>query len=258
MPALKSLRQSEIETYQKKGFTKVGHKIFNEKDFQDLKGTVNNILLANGNKESTTAVGFVHIRNPEILFWLLSDNVLDICEDIFGPNIGLWGTTIFYKKANTTDKAYWHKDTSGLIRYNLIEDKNLLNFTISFTQTDARNGCIRYVPGTHLRHIEHDWMAPINGLITNPISIRDEVLDLNSIEYMELNENEASIHNVNVVHGSEPNLSDRDRITLSCRFFSASTRCNIENFKKNNILPRPFLVRGVDLANSQLKVLSLK
>ena len=259
MSSLKSLSPNAIKAFQEDGFTKVGHRIFNDKDYLELKETVNNILLANGNKAESTAVGFVHFRNPEILFWVLSDNILDICEDLYGPNIGLLGCTVFYKKAHTQDKAYWHTDTSRIVRHNLFENKdNLLNFTLSFTETDISNGCLRYVPGTHLKHFAHDWQAPVNGLISNPVSIRDEVLDLSSVKHLELSENEASVHNVNVVHGSEPNLSNRDRITLSCRFFSASTRCNVENFIKNDILPRPFLVRGKDVANSQLKGLFLK
>ncbi len=259
MPPLKSLTQNEIKSFQEDGFTKVGHKIFSDKDFQGLKETVDNILMAHGNKTDTTAVGFVHFRNPEILFWILSDNVLDICEDVYGPNIGLLGCTIFYKKANTPDKAYWHTDTARIVRDNLFENKNdLLNMTISLTETSTSNGCLRLLPGSHLKHFPHDWNAPINGLIQNPVSIREEILDLKSAKFMELNENEASIHNVNTVHGSEANLSNVDRITLSCRFFSASHRCNVDNFIKNNILPRPYLVRGNDVANSQLKGLFLK
>lgn len=258
MAVLKSLRASEAENYQKKGFTKVGHKIFTDQDYQNLKTTINDILIRNGNMEKTTAIARAHILNPEILFWVLSDNVLDICEDVLGPHIGLFSCALFYKKARTNDKAYWHTDTSGLVRYNLVEDTNLLNLTISFTRTDVANGCLRYLPGTHLAEVKHDWLAPENGLITYSMSVSDEQLDLSSIEPMELNENEASLHNVNVVHGSEANLSDRDRITLSCRFFSASNRCNLENFEKHGIMPHPFLVRGQDVANSHLKVLSLK
>ena len=78
------------------------------------------------------------------------------------------------------------------------------------------------------------------------------------MKYMELDENEASLHNVNLVHGSDPNSSTNDRITLSCRFFSASSRCNVENFLKSELLQRPFLVRGRDVANSNLKGLFLK
>lgn len=258
MHAFKSLQQDEIEAYQQKGYVKVPRKLFNGKDYNALKETINNVFAANGGKRASTAVGYVHFRNPEILFWVLSENVLNIAEDILGPNIGLWACTLFYKKAHTNEKAYWHKDTSGLIRYNLFEDRNLLNFTIALSDADVSNGCVRYIPGTHREHIEHDWVAPKSEFISNSLSIRPELLNLSSAENMELNENEVSLHNVNVVHGSEPNLSDRDRIILSLRLFSASTRCNLENFEKNNLLPRPFLVRGKDLANSQLKVLFLK
>lgn len=258
MATLKSLRASEADNYHLRGFTKVGHKIFTDQDYQDLKSTINEILVSNGNKETTIAIGRVHVLNPEILFWVLSDNVLDICEDILGPNIGLFSCALFYKKAHTPDKAYWHTDTSGLRRYNLVEDTNLLNLTLSFSRTDAASGCLRYLPGTHLTPVKHDWLAPENKLITYSLSVSDEQLDLTSIECMELGENEGSIHNVNVVHGSEPNLSDRDRITLSCRFFSATNRCYPENFEKNGISPPPFLVRGHDLASSGLKSLSFK
>lgn len=255
---MKSLRINEFESYRKHGFTTVGSKIFAEKDFQALKSTVNNILRFHGNKEASTAVGFLQLTHPEILFWILSDNILDVAEDVLGPNIGYLNSTIFFKKARTNDKAHWHTDTSGFERYNLFEDKNQINLTLSITRSDASNGGLRCIPGSHLQKFNHDWQAPVNDLITNPHSIREDVLDTASAVPMQLGENEVSLHNVNVVHGSEPNLSDDDRITLSTRFFSASSRCNVENFKKSNPNLRPFLVRGHDVANSQLKFLSLK
>lgn len=254
---MKSLRQTEIESYQKNGFAKVGHKIFTDQDFQSLKKLIDDILLVNGNKDAPTGLGSMHIQYPEILFWLLSSNILDIAEDILGPNVGYLNSIIWYKKGNTPDKLYWHTDTTGFTKFNLFEDTNLLNLTLSITRSDASNGCLRCLPGTHLQKFSHDWAEEKNRLHTSYNSINEKNLDLASAVCLELAENEVSLHNVNVVHCSEPNLSSEDRIVISTRFFSASSWCNIEGFK-NTPLPQPFLVRGQDLANSQLKFLAIK
>jgi ectoine hydroxylase-related dioxygenase (phytanoyl-CoA dioxygenase family) len=254
----KSLRQNEFESFQRDGFAKVGHKIFTDTDFHTLKTTVNEILIKRNNKATSVPIGNLQFAHPEILYWILSDNVLDIAEDFLGPNVGLLNSTVFYKKSNTEDKAYWHTDTGGFERYQLFEDPKLINLTIALTKADKQNGCLKYIPGTHSRKFQHDYVAPLNDLIKNPSSINEENLDLTSVKYLELSENEASVHNVHAVHGSDPNPSDEDRITLSIRFFSASTRCNVENFKNNNVLLRPILVRGVDAASSGLPFFSIK
>lgn len=252
---MKSLKQTEFDSYQKNGFAKVGHKIFTDQDFLSLKNLIDGILAANGKKESSAGLGSMHSKYPEILFWLLSDNILDIAEDILGPHIGYLNSIIWYKKGNTQDKLYWHTDTTGFSKFGLFEDTNLLNLTLSITRSDASNGCLKCLPGTHLQTFTHDWIGPENQLQKSLGSIDEKNLDTTSTVRIELAENEVSIHNVNLVHSSEPNLSHEDRITISTRFFSASKRCYVENFK-NTPLPTPFLVRGQDLAGSQLKFLS--
>ena len=105
--------------------------------------------------------------------------------------------------------------------------------------------------------IKHDKISPVEDVIMAPSSISEEKLNLSSMVYLELEKNEASVHDVRVVHGSDPNPSPHDRMTLSLRFFSASTRCNLEGFKNSKMI-RPFLVRGVDAKNSGLPFFSIK
>jgi hypothetical protein len=253
----KSLTDEEIKSYQNDGFTKCSHKVFTDDDYAAFKKVVYDVLKNNGYEEKSKVMRAPHLEHPEFLFWLLSDNVLDLAVDVLGENVGMASCSIFFKKAHTLDKAYWHKDSNNLFALDLYEDKNLLNLIISFSECNLASGCLYYAPGTHLKKLDHTWVAPANDLIEYSLAIDEKEIDLNSIRHLELKENEASLHNVNVVHGSEPNQSDHDRIILSCRFFSASKRCNLENFRKNGIWPLPFLVRGHDSAGSGLKSLKL-
>jgi hypothetical protein len=255
---LKRLHQNELDAYDRDGFTKIGHKIFVDQDFQSLKNTIDEILIKRNNKSVSGPIGNLQFAHPEILYWVLSDTVLDIAEDFLGPNVGLLSSTIFYKKPNTPEKANWHTDTGGFEKFQLFEDPKLINLTIALTRTDRKNGCLKLLPGTQTRKFKHDRVASLSDLIMNPSSISEENLDLSEMKYLELSENEGSVHNVHVVHGSDPNCGDEDRISLSVRFFSASSRCNVEGFKKNTNFFRPMLVRGRDAANSGLPFFSIK
>lgn len=258
MGQLRRFSQEQKEFYQKNGFAKIPEKIFTDEDYKAFKDLILQILREKNPAGESTAVPSLHAHYPEVLFWILSDNVLNAVEDILGPNIGFWTSTVFYKKPQSAEKAYWHQDTAYVYRYNLFEDKNLINMTISFGKTDIEAGCLRYIPETQNQWRTHDLLAPKSDLITYNSAIREEQLATERAVYMELDENEASFHNINTVHGSEPNRSAHERITLSCRFFSASSPCHLEQFRTAGLWPSPYLVRGEDVAESCLQRLSLR
>ena len=251
-----SLAPEDLAYYSQNGFVKVNHPVFSETDFASYSKKITEIKNAELPQNNSSAISSAHWKYPELLYWMLSDNVLDIAEDILGPNIGLWTSSIFFKRAHSTDKAYWHQDIANVYRYKLFENRNLINFTISLTKTDRESGCLQFLPGTQKFQIEHNFKAPKSDLISNNNAIDPTSLNTNSAVLIELDTNEASVHNINVVHGSEANTSDRDRLTTSFRFFSASEGCNLNSFKVLGPHSAPFLVRGMDLTASGLKRLA--
>lgn len=251
------LNIEKFKQFDLDGYVKFESPIFAPNEFNELKSYAEEIVkecYPNGN---SGAVPKLHYKYPYMLKWILSPEILDRVESLIGPNIGLWTSSLFFKAAKTPEKAYWHKDIYGIYRYNLFEDKNLLNFTVSIYKSNEENGGLQYLPGTHKIEIKHDLDAPPSDLITLGNAIRPEALDQFKRFPMNLNPNEACVHNVNVVHGSEPNTSTFDRLSLSARFFPTDKKVYLENFAACGIRPVPHIVRGEDLAQSNLKRINL-
>ncbi|MCC2678673.1 MAG: hypothetical protein K0R29_1249 [Pseudobdellovibrio sp.] len=257
MGGYQKLSPQEIDKFESAGFLKFPGAIFGPAEFAELKTYAEDIVKEQYPTGKSGAVPKLHYKYPYMLKWILAPEILDRVQDLIGPNIGLWTSSIFFKAARTEEKAYWHKDIYGIYRYNLFENKNLLNFTVALYNCNAENGCLKYLAGTHKTHIEHDLDAPPSDLITLGNAISDESVKQYSPVHMELKPNEASVHNVNVVHGSDPNLSPYDRLTLSARFFSTDNKCFLENFQTSGIGPVPHIVRGDDTAHSNLKRITL-
>lgn len=257
MSGYQKLTQEDLSKFDNAGYLKFPGTIFNKNEFSELKLNAEEIIREQYPDGKSGAVPKLHYRYPYMLKWILAPEILDRVEELIGPNIGLWTSALFYKAAHTNEKAYWHKDIYAIYRYNLFENKNLLNFTVSIYNSNDENGCLRYLPGTHKIHIEHDLEAPPSDLITLGNAIKAESLQQFKAISMVLEPNEASVHNVNVVHGSEPNLSPHDRLSLSARFFSTNYKSNLDNFKGCGITPVPHIVRGEDMAKSNLKRITL-
>jgi len=257
MSGYEKLPDQKNHNLDRDGFIKFEGPIFANPEFNELKLYSEGVIKEEYPEGKSGAVPKLHYKYPYMLKWILSPEILDRVELLIGPNIGLWTSSLFFKAAKTPEKAYWHKDIYGIYRYNLFEDKNLLNFTVAIYKSNEENGGLRYLPGTHKIEIEHDLDAPPSELITLGNAIKAESLTKYPVVSMNLEPNEASVHNVNVVHGSEPNMSPLHRMSLSARFFSTSKKVHLNNFQECGIRPVPHLVRGEDLADSGLKRITL-
>ena len=79
---------------------------------------------------------------------------------------------------------------------------------ITLDDADRENGCFRVIPGSHRRGFLPglDDGTPLAPLFTNPSEFDEETQWL-----AELPAGSLVVFSAHTVHGSEPNLSDRDR-----------------------------------------------
>ena len=88
---------------------------------------------------------------------------------------------------------------------------------------DARHGCLRFAPGSHvagqLPHVEAP--SPSNLLSRGQ---RVEAWDASTEVVAALRGGEASIHQLLTVHRSAPNVGDNARVGLAMRFIAAACR----------------------------------
>ena len=162
---------------------------------------------------------------PHLIFtWLdrlvHDPRLLDTVEDLIGPDILVWASALFIKDAHDPSYVAWHQDS---VTYGL-DGTALVTAWIALTDTDSANAAMRYVPGSHrtgpLPH--RDTWAPLNALS------RGEVIDIEVDERqavdVTLRPGEVGFHNIDLIHGSPPNQSDRPRIGYAVRYMAPNMR----------------------------------
>ncbi len=174
-------------------------------------------------------------------FRVLSDivrhpRILDAVEDLIGPDILCWGSSFFVKEAHDPGYVSWHCDTY----YYGIEPQETVTAWVAFTPATRQAGCIRCIPGSHLRETAFDETPDAHNMLTRGQTTRE--VDEARAVYMPLETGQFSIHHECTVHSSEPNNADHRRIGLSihyCPTYARQTRYTEER-------PSAALVRGAD------------
>jgi non-haem Fe2+, alpha-ketoglutarate-dependent halogenase len=133
---------------------------------------------------------------------------VDAVEDLIGPNLLAYGTVLFIKEPNTPGFVSWHQDATymGLTPYT-----EATTVWLALSESNPETGCMRMVPGSHKDGIRShvDTFAETN-ILTRGQDIQN--VDESGIIDLELVPGQMSFHHMAVIHGSQPNLSNKRRI----------------------------------------------
>jgi hypothetical protein len=175
-----------------------------------------------------------HLASPWMVDLACHPAILDVVEDLIGPNILLLRSSIFAKNARDAGYVSWHQDSLYYGQSPLLS----LTAWVAFTPSNRTNGCLRVIPGTHRNgNLEHEERKTPQNLLARGHTVK-ELDDSNAVD-LELDAGEFSIHYESCVHGSEPNTSGDRRIGMA--FFYAPT--HVQSLKGRRAA---VLVRGQD------------
>lgn len=163
------------------------------------------------------------LQKPHLLYpWLADlvfhDTVLDAVEDLHGPDLFCWSSSLFAKAATSGSFVSWHQDSTywGLSR------PDVVTAWVALTPSNADNGALEVISGTHhLDQLPHRDTFATDNLLTRGQEIAVDVGDATP-STIELQPGEMSLHHVRLVHGSAPNRSDDRRIGFAMRFIPTS------------------------------------
>ncbi len=162
-------------------------------------------------------------------------SILDAVGDILGPDIMVFSSSFFTKEAHDPSYVSWHQDA----HYWGLNSGDVATAWVAFVDSDTENGAMRVIPGTHLVDMPHvDTFAKDNMLSRG----QEVAVDLGDRKFVELDlkAGEFSLHHVGLVHGSEPNRSDRRRIGFAIRYMSPRVKQTVA------ATDGAMLVRGTD------------
>jgi non-heme Fe2+,alpha-ketoglutarate-dependent halogenase len=162
--------------------------------------------------------------------------ILDAVEDLLGPDLLVWSAGFFLKEARDPHYVSWHQDST----YWGLSAPDVVSAWLALTVANVANGCMRVVPGSHLRdQIPHRDTFSRDNLLSRGQEVMVEVRDEDAVP-MPLEPGEFSLHHVRMIHGSEPNGSDDRRIGLAIRYIPTRLRQTAGSRDSAT------LVRGVD------------
>lgn len=142
--------------------------------------------------------------SPELRDLVASDRLLDIVEDVLGPDIALFQAKLLMKSDEIGSAVPWHQDFPYW--RGMATEPSMLNCMIYLDDADEDNGCLTVIPGSHqLGCLDHEALARSNfPLATQAPKEREQVALPGPAGTVVL-------FGPLLVHGSGPNTSTRPR-----------------------------------------------
>jgi hypothetical protein len=163
---------------------------------------------------------FVLTQTHLLLRWIYEivsrSEVLDAVESVLGPNIIVWSTQWFPKLPGDRTYVSWHQDAT----YWGLHPTQVTTAWIALSESCIENGCMRVLPGTHNGPLlpQVETYARDNALSRGQ-EIAVKVDESRAVD-MCLQPGEMSLHHIGIVHGSNPNRSDKSRIGIAVRYIT--------------------------------------
>ena len=175
-----------------------------------------------------------HVAAPWIVALARNKNIVDAVESLIGPDILLFGASMFSKKARDVRFVSWHQDAA----YYGLDPQEEVTCWVGLTGADVENGCMRVMPGSHLgADAVHEETYDPQNMLGRGQTIRG--IDDSKAVYMPVKAGQFSMHHERTIHGSMPNPSDRRRVGISFFYMPTHVRSTIGRRTAT-------LVRGTD------------
>lgn len=161
--------------------------------------------------------------------------VLDVVEDILGPDILCWNTNFFIKEAHDPGFVSWHQDAT----YWGLDPDDVVTAWVALSDAPVESGAMKVIPGSHRwPQMAHRDTFHEHNLLSRGQELAVEVDEAEAV-YMPLKAGEVSLHHVKLAHGSAPNTIDDRRIGLAIRYVPPHVR-------QKGVKDCATLVRGQD------------
>jgi ectoine hydroxylase-related dioxygenase (phytanoyl-CoA dioxygenase family) len=188
--------------------------------------------------------------DPGFLNYARIPAIVDMVEQVLGPDFALWNSSFFAKPARRGRKTPWHQDGE----YWPVRPIATCTVWIAVDDSTPANGCLRVIKGSHKagRLFRHETNAS-QDLTLNQELAPSEFDERDAVDIV-LEAGQVSLHDVFLVHGSEPNTSPNPRRGMTLRFMPTTSvfdraLAREQRLAKNTIGHEDrtlFLMRGID------------
>jgi non-haem Fe2+, alpha-ketoglutarate-dependent halogenase len=230
------LSQSQVDHYHSDGYLSPV-RIISEDHAAIARARMEDIEAGLGGRIAGIHRSKFHLRYRWAYELATTPAMLDIAEDLLGPDILLYYSNCWFKNGGDQGYVTWHQD----ITYFGHEPQDVLTFWIALTPATENSGCMQVLPGT-----QREGALPLTTPDLNDRNMlpSGQLVDFDTASVtpvsMPLAPGEASVHHVCAIHGSLPNLSDDRRMGITFCFHAP----HIE--QRGDRRTSALLVRGED------------
>ncbi len=227
------LTSEQIEQYNERGYV-FPVNIFSQSEIESIRSYFDELLpkaLEAGWNSYELTNWHKHCQG---VWDIVTDSrIIDVMEDMLGETVILRHSHFFAKLPGDGMRVSWHQDAS----YWPLTPSKVVSAWLAIDDVDLGNGAMQVIPGSHLRaQVEFrdstaDEHNVLNQTVENPEEHGDPPVAL------ELKAGQISLHSDWVLHGSEPNESNRRRCGLAMRYLSRDVRA-YNGWNENSIICR--------------------
>jgi non-heme Fe2+,alpha-ketoglutarate-dependent halogenase len=148
------------------------------------------------------------------------ERILDVVEDLIGPDILVYTTTFFIKEAGSPTFAAWHQDAT----YFGLDPHEHVTAWVALSDAGAEAGCMEVVSSQgHPRQLRHAALGLTHSINGGGQAIVEE-FDDSRTAMMELPAGSFSLHHTLCPHRSAPNRAGHRRVGLGISYIPARVR----------------------------------
>jgi len=235
------LTTGQVDSFRRDGYLLHPEPVLPEQKFDRLVQVFEENLERNGPDD----LDRIHFRDPRLLEFLLSDEVVDLVEPLIGPDIGLWSSHFICKPPRVGKATPWHEDSSywdGLAS----TMEGICTIWLALDRVTTENGCMRVIPGSHVNGFSEYRPVDMDQNIFSSAITEEQVDEAKAVDFV-LEPNQCSIHEARIIHGALANTSADRRAGYTMRYFPTTTLIHAERLPGGHKI---WLARGRDHAGN--------
>lgn len=211
------LSPAQIAAYNEQGFLK-SFRIYDDEEVIRNRAYFDGLLAkVQAAGADAYSINGYHVTCRGLYDIAIDPRILDLVEDITGPDIVCWGSHYFCKLPHDPKIVPWHQDAS----YWPFDRSKTVTVWLAIDDSDMGNGCMQVIPGTHTMGAL-PWEETTSAAVLNQELVGVE--RLGKPVPFEIPAGSISLHADMLAHGSEANNSGRRRCGLTMRYCPASVR----------------------------------
>ena len=240
------LTDEDVTFFEREGYFVHHHQLFAQDKFKRLQDCFDQALADLPEGARPESMGTPHFAFPTLFEWLLADEVLDFIERFIGPDILLWSSHFICKPPGVGLAVPWHEDSAHW--GDALSEHKVVTVWLGVDDSQPENGCMRVIPGSHSNGFsEYEDVDRSTNVF--PTRIKPGEMDESAAVDLAIMAGECHVHHANMIHGSNPNTSDRRRCGYTMRYMPADVKHNIDGQGDQHAV---YFARGENLAGNEL------